>query len=72
MTNVLITHRTADFDRLDVLCMKYYGHLDGTVEAVLKANSHITATTVFDSGVMIDFPVVEVAEKRVSGAKLWK
>lgn len=30
--------RTADGDCLDSLCQQHYGHLPGTVEAVLDAN----------------------------------
>lgn len=33
-----MTCRTSDGDLLDVLCQHYYGHLNGTVEAVLNAN----------------------------------
>ncbi|VVP54982.1 hypothetical protein PS880_05621 [Pseudomonas fluorescens] len=29
------TYRTSDGDLLDTLCQHYYGHLNGTVEAVL-------------------------------------
>ena len=32
------TCRTASGDVLDTLCQNYYGHLNGTVEAVLDAN----------------------------------
>lgn len=32
------TCRTSDGDLLDVICQHYYGHLNGTVEAVLGAN----------------------------------
>lgn len=30
--------RTSDGDLLDTLCHQHYGHLNGTVEAVLAAN----------------------------------
>ncbi|WIV25624.1 tail protein X [Pseudomonas sp. M2(2023)] len=30
--------RTSDGDLLDVICQHHYGNLNGTVEAVLKAN----------------------------------
>lgn len=30
--------KTSDGDLLDTLCQHYYGHLQGTVEAVLQAN----------------------------------
>lgn len=32
------TCRTSDGDLLDTICNNYYGHLVGTVEAVLDAN----------------------------------
>lgn len=32
------TCRTASGDVLDTLCLNYYGHLNGTAEAVLDAN----------------------------------
>ena len=32
------TCRTASGDVLDTICQSYYGHLNGTVEAVLDAN----------------------------------
>ncbi|OZY44553.1 hypothetical protein CJF41_19975 [Pseudomonas lundensis] len=32
------TCRTASGDVLDTICQNYYGHLNGTVEAVLDAN----------------------------------
>ncbi|MDN7142682.1 tail protein X [Pseudomonas sp. JQ170] len=32
------TCRTSDGDLLDVICQNHYGHLNGTVEAVLDAN----------------------------------
>ena len=35
------TIRTSDGDRLDILCFRYYGDLQGTVEAVLDANPDV-------------------------------
>lgn len=32
------TCKTSEGDLLDTLCHHYYGHLDGSVEAVLQAN----------------------------------
>ena len=32
------TCRTSDGDVLDTICHNYYGHLNGSVEAVLAAN----------------------------------
>lgn len=36
------TCRTSEGDVLDVLCQHYYGHLKGTVEAVLNANQGLS------------------------------
>lgn len=33
-----MTCRTSDGDLLDTICQAYYGHLVGSVEAVLEAN----------------------------------
>lgn len=35
------TCRTSDGDLLDVICQNHYGHLNGTVEAVLDANPNL-------------------------------
>ncbi len=37
------TIRTCDGDILDTLCRLHYGHLSGTVEAVLAANPGLAA-----------------------------
>jgi phage tail protein X len=36
-------YTTADTERLDLICWRHYGHLRGTVEAVLDlpANAHL-------------------------------
>lgn len=38
-----MTYTAASYERLDMLCWRYYGHLMGTVEAVLMhpANAHL-------------------------------
>lgn len=51
------TIRTSDGDRLDTLCYRYYGHLNGTVEAVLSANPGLAAIRQpFAAGVVILLP----------------
>ena len=64
------TIRTSDGDRLDELCHCYYGHLNGTVEAVVSANPGLAATTQpFVAGVLITLPDLPArAEKSV---QLW-
>ncbi|QOJ19934.1 MAG: tail protein X [Gammaproteobacteria bacterium] len=55
------TIRTSDGDRLDTLCYRYYGNLNGTVEAVIDANPGLAKLgQPFASGILItlpDFPV---------------
>lgn len=64
------TIRTSDGDRLDVLCHRYYGRLNGTVEAVLGANPGLGSTPQpFAAGVVIVLPdLPERAEKQI---QLW-
>lgn len=64
------TIRTSDGDRLDSLCYTYYGRLNGTVEAVIEANSGLAATPQpFAAGILIIFPdLVEQVEKPI---QLW-
>ncbi len=49
--------RTADGDLLDTLCHRHYGHLNGTVEAVLEANPGLAARPQpLESGVLVFMP----------------
>lgn len=58
-----MTCRTSDGDLLDTLCQAYYGHLLGTVEAVMEANPGLAEEAQpFRAGVVIRFPELEVAE----------
>lgn len=51
------TCRTSDGDLLDTLCFNYYGHLNGTVEAVLDANQGLAAEPQpFRANVLIRLP----------------
>ena len=53
--------RTADGDRLDTICHNYYGHLNGTVEAVLEANEQLAKEPQpFRAGVLITLPDLAV------------
>ncbi|MDP9526163.1 tail protein X [Pseudomonas protegens] len=51
------TCRTSDGDLLDTLCHQYYGHLNGSVEAVLDANQGLAdEPQPFRGGVLIVLP----------------
>ncbi|MFJ4388211.1 tail protein X [Pseudomonas soli] len=51
------TCTTSEGDLLDTLCQHYYGHLSGTVEAVLDANQGLAdEAQPFRAGVRILLP----------------
>lgn len=51
-------YTTVERDRLDTICHRHYGHLDGTVEAVLDANPRLSAQAGewLPAGVVINLP----------------
>ncbi|WP_207869412.1 tail protein X [Pseudomonas sp. 51_B] len=54
---MVMTCRTSEGDLLDTLCQAYYGHLLGTVEAVMEANQGLAdEPQPFRAGVLITFP----------------
>jgi phage tail protein X len=60
------TCRTSDGDLLDTICHNFYGHLSGTVEAVLDANQGLAdEPQPFRAGVLIMLPALSapVAEQ---------
>ncbi|MHC8348715.1 tail protein X [Pseudomonas sp. RT4P38] len=60
------TCRTSDGDLLDTICHNFYGHLSGTVEAVLDANQGLAdEPQPFRAGVLIVLPALSapVAEQ---------
>ncbi|NWA25758.1 tail protein X [Pseudomonas gingeri] len=62
--------RTSDGDQLDTLCYQYYGHLNGTVEAVLDANRLLAdEPQPLRAGLLITFP--DVAEPMTEQVQLW-
>ncbi|MBK5003273.1 phage tail protein [Pseudomonas sp. S31] len=64
------TCRTSEGDVLDTLCQHYYGHLNGTVEAVLEANQGLAdEAQPFRSGVLIRLP--EVSAPTTATVQLW-
>ncbi|CAI8789339.1 Phage tail protein [Pseudomonas sp. IT-P171] len=51
------TCRTSDGDLLDTICNNFYGHLVGTVEAVLNANQGLAEEAQpYRAGVLIVLP----------------
>ena len=64
------TIKTSDGDVLDRLCQQHYGHLMGSVEAVLEANPGLAARAQpFVSGVVIHLP--DLAPARTDVINLW-
>ncbi|QBF25583.1 phage tail protein [Pseudomonas tructae] len=64
------TCRTAEGDVLDTLCQHYYGHLSGTVEAVLAANQGLAEQPQpFHAGVLILLPELPAASDAT--VQLW-
>ena len=56
-----MTCRTSDGDLLDTLCYQYYGHLNGSVEAVLAANQGLAdEPQPFRAGVLIVQPELPI------------
>ena len=65
-----MTCRTSNGDLLDTLCYHHYGHLHGTVEAVLEANEGLAKEPQpFRAGLIIRLPdLIDVADDAV---RLW-
>ncbi|WP_372822203.1 tail protein X [Pseudomonas parafulva] len=62
--------RTSDGDLLDTLCNGYYGHLRGTVEAVLQANQGLAdEPQPYRAGILIKLP--DLAEPDAEEITLW-
>lgn len=62
--------RTSDGDLLDTLCYQHYGHLNGTVEAVLSANRLLAdEPQPMRTGLLITFPDIE--QSTVEQVRLW-
>ena len=65
-----MTCRTSDGDLLDVLCQHYYGHLNGSVEAVLGANQGLAdEPQPYRAGVLIVLPDLPVTTEAL--LQLW-
>ncbi|NWA67707.1 tail protein X [Pseudomonas reactans] len=62
--------RTSDGDLLDTLCYQHYGHLNGTVEAVLMANRLLAdEPQPLRTGLLITLPDIE--QQTVEQVQLW-
>ncbi len=62
--------RTCDGDLLDTLCYQYYGHLNGTVEAVLNANRRLAdEPQPLRGGLLVTFP--DVPDPVMVQVQLW-
>ncbi|WP_434699774.1 tail protein X [Pseudomonas sp. D1-1] len=62
--------RTSDGDLLDTVCHHYYGHLNGTVEAVLAANQGLAdEPQPFRAGVIILLP--DLPAQTLEDIQLW-
>lgn len=62
--------RTSDGDLLDTLCQNFYGHLNGSVEAVLDANQGLAdEPQPFRAGVLIRLPELQAVAEEV--IQLW-
>ena len=62
--------RTASGDVLDTICQNYYGHLNGTVEAVLDANQGLAdEVQPFKAGLVILLP--DLPAPSDEGVMLW-
>ncbi|HAF91229.1 MAG TPA: phage tail protein [Pseudomonas sp.] len=62
--------RTADGDVLDTLCHRHYGHLTGTVEAVLAANPGLSSVPQpYSAGQLILLP--DLPAQKSETVRLW-
>ena len=66
-------YRTKDGDMLDRICLQYYGRSDdGVVEAVLEANTNLgDKGPVYDAGVKITLPDLDVSTAETDSIRLW-
>lgn len=64
------TCRTSDGDLLDTICHNFYGHLNGSVEAVLDANQGLAEEVQpYRDGVVIVLP--DLAPPAQEQVTLW-
>ncbi|MEK0158701.1 tail protein X [Pseudoalteromonas piscicida] len=64
-------YRTKNNERLDAICFAHYGHLNGTVEAVLNENPALAdQPALLPSGITIALPKVKT-QNQLPTIKLW-
>lgn len=64
------TCRTSSGDLLDTICYQFYGHLNGSVEAVLDANQGLgDEPQPFRAGVLIVLP--DLQSQTETTVQLW-
>ena len=65
------TYTTIERDRLDTICYRHYGHLVGSVEAVLAANPRLSGVTSgwMPAGVIVSLP--DLPAPAAARLKLW-
>lgn len=62
-------YRTVAGDRIDLICWRHYGSLDGrVVETVLDANKGLASDAILPSGVVVILPDIT---PETSEASLW-
>lgn len=67
----MIVYTTKDGDVLDDICYRFYGHLEGTVEKVLKNNDFLGfEAPVLTAGLKIQLPEIN-DRKSVEAVRLW-
>lgn len=67
----MIVYTTKDGDVLDDICYRFYGHLEGTVEKVLKNNDFLGfEAPVLAAGLKIQLPEIN-DRKSVEAVRLW-
>lgn len=66
-------YRAKDGDRLDSICHKHYGHVNGSVEAVLLANPGLAEQPpVLSAGIIIILPELQSASPSADNViSLW-
>jgi phage tail protein X len=65
-------YRTKDGDILDAICWKYYGRVDGVLEAVLEANPGLSEQpAVLPAGFVITLPDLSKPTRIIETVKLW-
>ncbi|TIT85214.1 MAG: phage tail protein [Mesorhizobium sp.] len=65
-------YTTKDGEKLDVICFKNYGFVNGSFEQTLYAveNYDLTTTEVFTAGTVINLPVIKPEAKK-QDVSLW-